>query len=73
MEKVFQTAISNNGHHFVPVGIRTAILSETIDSFLSIAPRCQLMELCKPLEAVVDGDLVQFELIFQKLFNRFFI
>ena len=63
---VSQTAISNNGASFAKeAGIRTAILSETIDSSLSIAPRCQLMELCKPLEAVVDGDLVQFELIFR--------
>ena len=37
-------------------GIRTAILSETVDQSLAIAPRCQLMELCKPLEANVDGD-----------------
>lgn len=63
---VSQTAISNNGASFAKeAGIRTAILSETVDSSLSIAPRCQLMELCKPLEAVVDGDLVQFELIFR--------
>ncbi len=63
---VSQTAISNNGAAFAKEsGIRTAILSETVDSSLAIAPRCQLMELCKPLEAVVDGDLVQFELIFR--------
>ena len=63
---VSQTAISNNGASFAKeAGIRTAILSETVDSSLAIAPRCQLMELCKPLEAVVDGDLVQFELIFR--------
>jgi phosphoribosylaminoimidazole-succinocarboxamide synthase len=63
---VSQTAISNNGASFAKeAGIRTAILSETVDSTLAIAPRCQLMELCKPLEAVVDGDLVQFELIFR--------
>ena len=63
---VSQTTISNNGAEFAKkAGIRTAILSETVDSSLAIAPRCQLMELCKPLEAVVDGDLVQFELIFR--------
>jgi phosphoribosylaminoimidazole-succinocarboxamide synthase len=63
---VSQTTISNNGAEFAKeFGIRTAILSETVDSSLEIAPRCQLMELCKPLEAVVDGDLVQFELIFR--------
>ena len=63
---VSQTTISNNGAEFAKEsGIRTAILSETIDSSLEIAPRCQLMELCKPLEALVDGDLVQFELIFR--------
>ena len=63
---VSQTTISNNGAEFAKkAGIRTAILSETVDSSLEIAPRCQLMELCKPLEAVIDGDLVQFELIFR--------
>jgi phosphoribosylaminoimidazole-succinocarboxamide synthase len=63
---VSQTAISNNGAEFAKeAGIRTAILSEKVDQTLSIAPRCQLMELCKPLEAKVDGDVVQFELIFR--------
>ena len=63
---VSQTAISNNGADFAKEsGIRTAILSETIDQSLSIAPRCQLMELCKPLEAEIDGDVVQFEFIFR--------
>lgn len=63
---VSQTAISNNGALFAKEsGIRTAILSETIDTSLKIAPRCQLMELCKPLEAKVDGEIVQFELIFR--------
>ncbi len=63
---VSQTAISNNGAQFAKeAGIRTAILSETIDPSLSIAPRCQLMELCKPLEAEIDGEVVQFELIFR--------
>ena len=46
-------------------GIRTAILEEKIDESLSISPRCQLMELCKPLEAEIDGDVVQFEFIFR--------
>ena len=63
---VSQTAISNNGAQFAKKsGIRTAILSEKIDQSLSIAPRCQLMELCKPLEAEIDGELVQFEFIFR--------
>jgi phosphoribosylaminoimidazole-succinocarboxamide synthase len=63
---VSQTAISNNGAAFAKeAGIRTAILSETVDQSLAIAPRCQLMELCKPLEAEIDGDVVQFELIFR--------
>ncbi|MFA6789676.1 MAG: phosphoribosylaminoimidazolesuccinocarboxamide synthase [Arcobacteraceae bacterium] len=63
---ILQTAISNNGAKFAKeAGIRTAILSESIDSSLNIAPRCQLMELCKPLEANIDGDVVQFELIFR--------
>lgn len=63
---VSQTAISNNGAQFAKeAGIRTAILSEKVDSSLNIAPRCQLMELCKPLEAEIDGEVVQFELIFR--------
>jgi phosphoribosylaminoimidazole-succinocarboxamide synthase len=63
---VSQTAISNNGAAFAKeAGIRTAILSEKIDESLSVAPRCQLMELCKPLEAEIDGDVVQFEFIFR--------
>ena len=63
---VSQTAISNNGAQFAKEsGIRTAILSEKIDQSLAIAPRCQLMELCKPLEAEFDGEIVQFELIFR--------
>jgi phosphoribosylaminoimidazole-succinocarboxamide synthase len=63
---VTQTAISNNGAKFAKeAGIKTAILSEKIDQTLSIAPRCQMMELCKPLEAQIDGDIVQFELIFR--------
>ncbi|MDX9900710.1 MAG: phosphoribosylaminoimidazolesuccinocarboxamide synthase [Aliarcobacter sp.] len=63
---VSQTTISNNGAEFAKKsGIRTAILSEKVDQTLNIAPRCQLMELCKPLEAEVNGDVVQFELIFR--------
>ncbi|MEA3352787.1 MAG: phosphoribosylaminoimidazolesuccinocarboxamide synthase [Campylobacterota bacterium] len=63
---VSQTAISNNGAAFArEAGIRTAILSENVDSSLSVAPRCQMMELCKPLEAEIDGELVQFEFIFR--------
>ncbi len=63
---ISQTTISNDGALFAKkMGIRTAILDEKIDSSLSIAPRCQLMELCKPLEAEIDGDAVQFEFIFR--------
>lgn len=63
---VWQTAISNNGAKFAKEsGIRTAILSETVDASLNIAPRCQLMELCKALEAEIDGEIVQFEFIFR--------
>ena len=63
---VSQTTISNNGAEFAKKsGIKTAILSEKIDQSLNIAPRCQLMELCKPLEAKIDGDVVQFEFIFR--------
>ncbi len=63
---IFQTAISNNGAKFAKeFGIRTAILDESVDSSLEVAPRCQMMELCKPLEAEIDGDIVQFEFIFR--------
>ncbi len=63
---VSQTAISNSGARFAKeAGIRTAILDESVDSSLSVAPRCQFMELCKPLEAEIDGDVVQFEFIFR--------
>lgn len=63
---VSQTAISNNGAEFAKeAGIRTAILSEKVDQSLAIAPRCQLMELCKALEAEIDGEVVQFEFIFR--------
>lgn len=63
---VSQTAISNNGAKFAKeFGIKTAILDESIDSSLEVSPRCQFMELCKPLEAEIDGDVVQFEFIFR--------
>lgn len=63
---VSQTAISNSGAEYAKkCGIKTAILSEKIDQSLAIAPRCQLMELCKPLEAEIEGDVVQFEFIFR--------
>jgi phosphoribosylaminoimidazole-succinocarboxamide synthase len=63
---VSQTAISNDGAAFArEAGIRTAILSENVDPSLDVAPRCQMMELCKPLEAEIDGDVVQFEFIFR--------
>ena len=63
---ISQTTISNSGAKFArESGIKTAILDETVDQSLSVAPRCQLMELCKPLEAEIDGDIVQFEFIFR--------
>ncbi len=63
---VSQTTISNSGAKFAQkAGIKTAILDETVDQRLSVAPRCQLMELCKPLEAEIDGEVVQFEFIFR--------
>lgn len=63
---VSQTAISNSGAAFArEAGIRTAILAENVDSSLDIADRCQMMELCKPLEAEIDGEVVQFEFIFR--------
>ena len=63
---VSQTAISNNGAQYAKnCGIKTAILSEKVDQSLAIAPRCQLMELCKPLEAKINGEIVQFEFIFR--------
>jgi phosphoribosylaminoimidazole-succinocarboxamide synthase len=63
---VTQTAISNAAAKFAnKAGIKTAILEENVDSSLSIAPRCQMQELCKPLEAMIDGEIVQFELIFR--------
>ncbi len=63
---VSQTAISNDGAAFAKeAGIKTAILLENVDKTLSIAGRCQIMELCKPLEAEIDGDVVQFEFIFR--------
>ncbi len=63
---ISQTTISNSGAQFAQQsGIKTAILDEKVDQSLSISPRCQLMELCKPLEAEIDGDIVQFEFIFR--------
>ncbi len=63
---VSQTAISNAAARFAnKAGIRTSILDENVDSSLAIAPRCQIQELCKPLEAEIDGDVVQFEFIFR--------
>ncbi|MEA3553158.1 MAG: phosphoribosylaminoimidazolesuccinocarboxamide synthase [Campylobacterota bacterium] len=63
---ISQTSISNDGAAFArEIGIRTAILAENVDSSVSVAGRCQMMELCKPLEAEIDGDVVQFEFIFR--------
>ncbi|RBQ30798.1 phosphoribosylaminoimidazolesuccinocarboxamide synthase [Arcobacter sp. FW59] len=63
---IIQTSISNFGADFAKKsGIRTAILSQTVDKTLKVYPRCQLMELCKPLEANIDNEVVQFELIFR--------
>jgi len=63
---ISQTAISNGGTKFAnELDIRTAILDENVPSSVKVAPRCQIMELCKPLEAQIDGDVVQFEFIFR--------
>ena len=63
---VYQTAISNSGALFAKKsGIKTAILEEKVSPSLKVAPRCQLMELCKALEAEIDGEVVQFEFIFR--------
>ena len=63
---ILQTAISDGGATYAKsMGIRTAILDEKVPETLSVAPRCQLMELCKPLEAEIDGEVVQFEFIFR--------
>ncbi|MEA3288531.1 MAG: phosphoribosylaminoimidazolesuccinocarboxamide synthase, partial [Campylobacterota bacterium] len=63
---VSQTAISNDGAAFArESGIRTAILAENVDPSLEVASRCQMMELCKPLEAEIDGEVCQFEFIFR--------
>ncbi len=63
---ISQTTISNDGAIFAKeFGIKTAILDEKVDQSLECAPRCQLMELCKPLEEEIDGEVVQFEFIFR--------
>jgi phosphoribosylaminoimidazole-succinocarboxamide synthase len=63
---ISQTAISDGGANFAKnMGINTAILDEKVPSSLGVAPRCQLMELCKPLEETIDNELVQFEFIFR--------
>ena len=63
---IIQTEISNFGAKFAAKsGIRTAILDEKISADISVASRCQLMKLCKALEANIDGEVVQFELIFR--------
>ncbi len=63
---IWQTSISNSGAKYAKdAGIATAILDEQVDQTLKCAPRCQLMELCKPLEAQIDGEVVQFEFIFR--------
>lgn len=63
---VIQTSISDFGAKFAKsFGIKTAILDEKVDNKLSVAPRCQIMKLCKALEANIDGEIVQFELIFR--------
>ncbi len=63
---VSQTAISNDGAIFAKSsGIRTAIMSENVPTTVEVSPRCQIMELCKPLEASIDGEVVQFEFIFR--------
>ncbi len=61
-----QTAISYNAASFAnSCGVKTAICESKISSDLEISSRCQVMELCKALEADIDGEIVQFELIFR--------
>ncbi len=61
-----QTAISNFGASFAKKsGIKTAILDENVPNSVKEFERCQMMELCKPLEAEIKGEPVQFELIFR--------
>lgn len=63
---ILQTAISNLGANFAKkAGIKTAILDENVDKSLSVFSRCQMMELCKPLETNINGEIIQFELIFR--------
>ena len=63
---ISQTAISNIGTKFANnLSIRTAILDENVPNTISVAPRCQIMELCKALEENIDGENVQFEFIFR--------
>lgn len=63
---IIQTKISNFGAKFArDFGIKVAILDEKLDTNLKVAPRAQFMQLCKPLEAKIDGEVVQFELIFR--------
>ena len=51
-EKVFlKQLFQNNGAKFAKnLGIRTAILDETVDN-LKVSPRCQMMELCKTIRS----------------------
>jgi len=63
---IIQTAISNSGANFAKKSnIKTAFLSQSVDKSLEVYPRCQIMELCKPLEANINGDIVHFELVFR--------
>lgn len=63
---IVQTSISKSGAKFAKnIGINTAILDDIIDDTLTISSRCQMMKLCKPLEAKIDNDTVQFEFIFR--------
>ena len=63
---IYQTSISNDGAKFAAnMGIKTAMEDDTIDNEFEFAPRCQIMQLCKPLEGKIDGEIVQFEFIFR--------
>ncbi len=63
---IIQTAISNNAAKFAKnCGIKTAFLEDKVPNNLEVSPRCQVMELCRPLEGEIDGQIVQFELIFR--------
>jgi phosphoribosylaminoimidazole-succinocarboxamide synthase len=63
---ISQTRISFNGAKFANnLGIKTAIIDENVPVSLNIYSRCQIMELCRPLEKEINNSIVQFEFIFR--------